>query len=166
MEIADLASVSVALMFRQGYWGQQWAHYLDDYKYLTGLLLTGEEPPVESKRVTLGQSTDGLGPPVAHVSEHPRCHLLRQHFWEKADQMFSLVGGKDVRRGVPPSATRNLGTTRTLERVTNVVGRSHTVKNLYVSDSSLFTGSGAENPTLTLVALALRQADHVLRQVL
>jgi choline dehydrogenase-like flavoprotein len=35
------------------------------------------------------------------------------------------------------------------------------VKNLFVSDGSQFTTGGAENPTLTIVALAIRQADHI-----
>jgi choline dehydrogenase-like flavoprotein len=40
-------------------------------------------------------------------------------------------------------------------------GRTHDVKNLFVSDGSQFTTGAAENPTLTIVALALRQADHI-----
>ena len=31
----------------------------------------------------------------------------------------------------------------------------------YYADGSQFTTSGAENPTLTIVALAIRQADHI-----
>ena len=35
--------------------------------------------------------------------------------------------------------------------------------NLFVSDGSLFPSSAAPNPTLTIVALALRLADHLKR---
>ena len=45
--------------------------------------------------------------------------------------------------------------------VVNKFGRTHDIKNLFVSDGSQFTTGGAENPTLTIVALALRQADHI-----
>ena len=42
-------------------------------------------------------------------------------------------------------------------------GRSHDVPNLYVSDGSQFASSMAGNPTLTIVALAIRQAEHIAR---
>jgi choline dehydrogenase-like flavoprotein len=37
----------------------------------------------------------------------------------------------------------------------------HGVPGLYVAGSSVFTTSGYANPTLTIVALALRLADHL-----
>ncbi len=45
--------------------------------------------------------------------------------------------------------------------VVNKFGQSHDIKNLFVSDGSQFTTSAACNPTLTIVALAIRQADHM-----
>jgi choline dehydrogenase-like flavoprotein len=33
--------------------------------------------------------------------------------------------------------------------------------NLFISDGSQFTTGGAENPTLTIVALAIRQAEFI-----
>ena len=40
-------------------------------------------------------------------------------------------------------------------------GQTHDIKNLFISDGSQFTTSAAENPTLTIVALAIRQADFI-----
>ena len=41
-------------------------------------------------------------------------------------------------------------------------GRVHGVDNLFVAGSSVFpTGLGYANPTLTIVALAIRLADHL-----
>lgn len=40
-------------------------------------------------------------------------------------------------------------------------GQAHEGANLFVSDGSVFTTSAAENPTLTIVALAIRQAEHI-----
>ena len=45
--------------------------------------------------------------------------------------------------------------------VVDAFGRAHDVPNLYVSDGSVFTSGAAANPTLTIVALAIRQADHL-----
>jgi choline dehydrogenase-like flavoprotein len=40
----------------------------------------------------------------------------------------------------------------------------HGTGNLFVAGSSVFPTSGYANPTLTLVALAIRLADHLKRQ--
>jgi choline dehydrogenase-like flavoprotein len=49
--------------------------------------------------------------------------------------------------------------------VTNAWGQTHDVKNLFISDGSALTTPGAANPTLTIVALALRQAEYIDRQM-
>src|SRR5439155_1749392 len=43
--------------------------------------------------------------------------------------------------------------------------RAHDVDNLYVVDASFFVSSGAVNPTLTIVANALRVGDHLLERL-
>ena len=39
--------------------------------------------------------------------------------------------------------------------------RVHGVENLYVASSSVFPTAGHANPTLTVLALALRLAEHL-----
>jgi choline dehydrogenase-like flavoprotein len=39
--------------------------------------------------------------------------------------------------------------------------RVHGIGNLYLAGSSVFPTSGYANPTLTLIALAVRLADHL-----
>jgi choline dehydrogenase-like flavoprotein len=63
----------------------------------------------------------------------------------------------------------NIGTTR-MHRdarfgVVDENCRVHGVANLYVAGSSVFPTSGAFNPTLTIVAMALRLADHIKEHV-
>jgi choline dehydrogenase-like flavoprotein len=50
--------------------------------------------------------------------------------------------------------------------VLTAMNRAHDVENLYVVDASFFPTSGAVNPALTVMANALRVADHVHREVL
>ncbi|MBD0384072.1 GMC oxidoreductase [Paenibacillus sedimenti] len=47
---------------------------------------------------------------------------------------------------------------------TDRYGQIHGVPGLYVADNSIFPVMGAANPTLTMVALAIRTADHIIRQ--
>lgn len=46
--------------------------------------------------------------------------------------------------------------------VVNKYGRSHDLKNLWIVDASIFPSSGSVNPSLTIVANALRIADKIL----
>ena len=45
------------------------------------------------------------------------------------------------------------------------IGQTHDIKNLFVSDGSQFTTGAAGNPTLTIVSLAIRQADYIAGQM-
>jgi choline dehydrogenase-like flavoprotein len=45
--------------------------------------------------------------------------------------------------------------------VVNRWGQAHDVRNLFVSNGSQLTSGAAANPTLTIVALAIRQAEHL-----
>jgi len=45
--------------------------------------------------------------------------------------------------------------------VVDASSRVHGVANLYVAGSSVFPTYGSSNPTLNLVALTLRLADHL-----
>ncbi|CAM4095305.1 GMC oxidoreductase [Paenibacillus alkaliterrae] len=49
--------------------------------------------------------------------------------------------------------------------VTDPYGQVHGVQGLYVADNSVIPTSGAANPTLTTVALAIRTADYLMKQL-
>jgi len=63
----------------------------------------------------------------------------------------------------------HLGTTRMAADpragVVDADCRVHGVANLYIAGSSVFPTGGCANPTLTIVALALRLADHLEAQL-
>jgi len=46
--------------------------------------------------------------------------------------------------------------------VVSAYGRSHDVPNLFIADASVLPGQGAgDSPSLTIQALALRTAEHI-----
>jgi choline dehydrogenase-like flavoprotein len=64
-----------------------------------------------------------------------------------------------------PRARHHMGTTRMSRDprhgVVDADSRVHGIENLYVAGSSVFPTSGSANPTLTIVALALRLARRI-----
>ncbi|MEJ7709070.1 MAG: GMC family oxidoreductase [Pyrinomonadaceae bacterium] len=42
--------------------------------------------------------------------------------------------------------------------------QSHDVKNLFVMDGSCFVSSGCQNPTLTILALAMRSSEYLVER--
>ena len=71
-------------------------------------------------------------------------------------------------RGLPGAddlwgGNHHMGTTRMSDDpktgVVDANSRVHSLENLYIGGSSVFSTSGHANPTLTIVQLALRQAD-------
>jgi hypothetical protein len=79
--------------------------------------------------------------------------------------VYEAVGATVTYPTPPYPSTHNMGTNRMSEKardgVVNKFGQSHDIKNLFVSDGSQFTYGAACNPTLTIVSLAIRQADHI-----
>jgi choline dehydrogenase-like flavoprotein len=168
IESVALHPTSLALLLDPNGWGADYAGFLDRYDHLAGVLLVGEDLPRAQNRITLDESVkDRFGSPVAHVhvDEHPSADAMRKHGWGQAEALFRAVGARDVRHGIPFSATHCMGTARMSARpedgVTDRFGRTHDHANLFIADGSLMASSGAENPTLTIVALAIRQAEHI-----
>jgi choline dehydrogenase-like flavoprotein len=72
-------------------------------------------------------------------------------------------------RVTPYPSAHNRGTCRMSAKpeggVVDKFGRAHDVPNLFVSDGSVMTTGAAANPTLTIVALAIRQAEHMIGEM-
>lgn len=73
-----------------------------------------------------------------------------------------LYLGKDIPIG---GSAHQAGTARfgidPLSSVLDLACKAHELDNLYIADASFFPSIGAVNPTLTIVANALRVADHI-----
>ena len=52
------------------------------------------------------------------------------------------------------------------DSVVDQFGKVHGTRNLFVVGGSNFVGPSAVNPTLTMVALAIRTAEYILDQLL
>ena len=92
----------------------------------------------------------------------------------KLEHLMSLVGAHPVLlerklylgKDIPISGTAHqAGTARFgTDPATSVLDlncKAHELDNLYVTDASFFPSIGAVNPTLTIIANALRVADHI-----
>jgi choline dehydrogenase-like flavoprotein len=94
---------------------------------------------------------------------------MRNHAYGQGKAMYEAVGATRAFPTPPYPSTHNLGTNRMSENprdgVVNSHGQTHDIKNLFISDGSQFTTGGAENPTLTIVTLAIRQADFIADQM-
>jgi choline dehydrogenase-like flavoprotein len=84
------------------------------------------------------------------------------------DAGFELLEKHD--RMVPPGESiHELGTCRMGDNpktsVLNKWNQSHDIRNLFVMDGSAFVVGGSQNPTLTILALAMRASEYMAEQM-
>jgi choline dehydrogenase-like flavoprotein len=157
--------------------GAGWSTWPDKprrFSVFDAYLLT-EQPPYHYNRVQLGSATDALG-----------CRRLQLDWrWDDLSRRSILHTERLMAQGIAargfgrlrvrldegqpvlqyPAQHHHLGTTRMhtdpARGVLDENGRVHGVANLFVAGGSVFPTGGYINPTLTIVALTLRLADHV-----
>ena len=168
LETLSLGLPFMAAFMDPGSWGREFTTALDSYENMAGMWIVGEDMPQESNRVTLNMDVkDQHGLPVANVnfSDHPNDIAMRDHAFKTGMAMYEALGATRVLPTPPYPSTHNLGTNRmsanAADGVVDKNGKAHDVPNLFISDGSQFTTGAAENPTLTIVALAIRQAEHI-----
>lgn len=172
--LLELAGPTPAHFSEFAGWGADARRWMANYSHAAGTFLVGEDPPQESNRISL-HPTDkddlGLPVPVLEYSEHPNTKAMKRHAASQGRALYDSLGASDIRDNAdqPGGGCHNMGVARMStdpkDGVTNRWGQAHDVPNLFVSDGSLFSTSGASNPTLTIVALAIRQADHIVRRM-
>ncbi|WLI91108.1 GMC family oxidoreductase [Massilia sp. R2A-15] len=130
--------------------------------------LTSEDLPDPANRVTLAD--DGgivLNLAPNNMEGH---HRLREKLREMLDAMDchphllprNLYLGKDIPIGgtAHQNGTIRFGSDPATSAL-DVNCKAHDLDNLYVVDASFFVSCGAVNPSLTIIANALRVADHL-----
>ncbi len=172
METLSLGLPFMAAFLNPGAWGADFTAAMDEYENMAGMWLVGEDMPQEKNAITLHASEKdqfGLPVPNVHFDDHANDVAMRNHAYKQGSAVYEAVGAKRVVETPPYPSTHNLGTCRmsakAADGVCNAFGQTHDIKNLFISDGSQFTTGGAENPTLTIVSLAIRQADHIAQQM-
>lgn len=137
-----------------------------------------EPVPNPDSRVTLDHATDPFGCNLPRVdwrltdqdrrgaTETQR--LLREDLLHRG--LITVENGGEASAEATMADVgwcwHHMGTTRMHESprhgVVDPDGRVHGVGNLYVAGSSVFPTMGADHPTMTIVALALRMTDRIL----
>ena len=143
------------------------------------LVVDVEQAPDPESRIMLADDRDALGLPRVRTD----CRYGERER-QTAARLASLVAAEFARVGIgrtrleswlrdervsPANALEGVphyaGTTRMSEDpregVVDRNGAVHGMENLYVAGSSVFPTVGHANPTLTIVALALRLAEHL-----
>ena len=114
---------------------------------------------------------DAFGIPVLrfHVAWGDNERGMIKDAAEQAAEMLDSAGVKNIKLHaqlhLPGDANHDVGTARmgsdAKKSVLNQFQQTHDVKNLFVMDGSCFNSPGCQNPTLTIMALALRSTDYL-----
>lgn len=160
--------------------GRHLAHRLGDVlkpRNVMALRVALEATPNRDSRVMLGPTRDRLGMPRIQVDWRLNADDRRglHRTWETVAREIARLGLGRV-TGPPAeeadgwpasfsSGMHHMGTTRMhpdpARGVVDADCRVHDQPNLYIAGSSVFPTGGVANPTLTIVALAIRLADHL-----
>jgi choline dehydrogenase-like flavoprotein len=170
LETLSLGVPFMAAFLNPGGWGPDFAEYMDNYTSMAGMWIVGEDMPRATNRVTLNPDVkDKYGNPVpnVHFDDHANDTAMREHAYSVGQRIYAAAGAVKSMRTPPYPSTHNLGTCRmganAADSVCNANGQTHDIPNLFISDGSQFTTGGAENPTLTIVTLAIRQSEYIAR---
>ncbi|MGI9590834.1 MAG: GMC oxidoreductase [Myxococcota bacterium] len=138
------------------------------------LAVSAEQAPNRESRLVLDPDKDALGQRKARVV-HRSTDLDHRSRRESIERLAALVARSgrgrvklepfDPRGWMPAVAGHQTGSARMSEDpkkgVTDGNGRVHGVANLFVTGGAVYPTAGWQHPTLTIVALALRLADHL-----
>jgi choline dehydrogenase-like flavoprotein len=136
------------------------------------LLGYGEPLPRYENYVELDPHVvDAFGIPVLrfHVAWGDNERNLVKDAGEQAAEMLEAAGMKNIKVHqqvhLPGDANHDVGTARMgndpKKSVLNQFQQTHDIRNLFVMDGSCFNSPGCQNPTLTIMALAVRSCDYL-----
>ena len=158
-------------------YGADLQNKLDSYKgsgFSTGMM--GEVLARFENHVSIDKSAvDAWGIPALHIATNYTDNEFNMAR-DAVDTSIALaeaagfeVLSKNYDPNPPGYSIHELGTCRMGDdRKTSVLNKwcqSHDVKNLFVVDGSSFVSGGWQNPTMTIVALAMRASEHLAEEM-
>jgi choline dehydrogenase-like flavoprotein len=118
---------------------------------------------------------DAWGIPALHVETRYTDNEfnLSQDAADTAAELAEAAGleilSKNAKPNPPGYSIHELGTCRMGDdpntSVLNKWNQSHDIKNLFVVDAGAFVSAGWQNPTLTILALAMRSSEYLVEQM-
>jgi choline dehydrogenase-like flavoprotein len=149
----------------------------DHYQARISLLGFGAKLDNPSTFVELDPSgkRDRFGMPIAriHSAYHENDLKIFNDIKERFTYILEQAGAEHVTASAEPAqpgtSEHEVGTCRMTKEpkdgVCDGFGRTHELKNLFIADGSVFTQQTDKSPTLTIMALALRQADFIVESL-
>jgi choline dehydrogenase-like flavoprotein len=157
--------------------GDAWKQSVLDPELSVRQLGFGECLPYRSNFVAIDPETvDAYGIPVLRISMTWGANekAMIPDMAETAVEMLDAAGAKNIRPfavpdRIPGYAIHELGVARMgvdpRSSVLNQFQQAHDVANLFVMDGASFPSGACQNPTLTIMALAVRSTDHLLDEM-
>jgi len=151
----------------KGVWGWGLRREMMDYNHWAAFGLLGEILPHAENRVQLADEKDRFGIPIARATYtlHENDKKLIEFGKRTTMDVMWAAGAREVvqearyahlvgaaRMGDDPATS-----------VVDEFGRTHDVANLFICDGSILPTQGSANPGLTIMALAARIADHLIK---
>jgi len=142
-------------------------------KHAVDFWLTSEDLPDPENKVTVEENGQIR---ISYTANNEKGHeLLREElikalkasgkfdsFWFKG---FYFSKGMDIASPAHQNGTTKMGTDPQ-NSVVDPYCKAHDLENLYIVDGGFFVSSGAVNPALTIIAMALRVGDHLKNNIL
>ena len=152
-----------------GKWGTELSeHVAQEFGHTLGIRTYCEQLPDYENAITLNPGVkDYFGNPVPHITYN--VGRYEREALEEARQIsakiLQAVGAADIRASPLRLAAHQIGTHRMgrdpRASVVDANLRAHDVPNLYLVGSGCFVTASSSPPTLTIVALAIRAAEHI-----
>lgn len=153
-------------------WGADYKRNLEhDFTRTLYLLNSGTSLPLDRNNVTIDPThKDRWGRPSLRITykDHEDDMALAKFLRDRSVELIEAAGAKEV-WPAPVAYTQSgahlLGTCRMGDDPQNSVidkyHRTHDVPNLFLCDGSSLVTSGRGQPTMTIMALAFRAAEHI-----